>query len=315
METRCNLYSPSSFNEFLNMDLWNNSLIRVGNKPVNYKSWIHKGINKVKQITENNLFLGYTDFLALYNIKTSFIEYYGITTALSKIRKSINQQQPIDDQDIENEWYEKIATCDKVSRTIYTTLVATVQTKPDKSQAKWITDCNVREIDSSTWQKIYIKPFSYTKSSKLRNFQFKFDHRRIATNSFLKQIRITEDDLCTFCKSDKETLYHLLWSCPISQNIWRALNAWFISCGLLNKNEEINQLLAVGFNTESCSILLDLCSLITRYFLYTCKLQQTLPQLSAVIKIIHHHARLEKQTLSSKDFLNKWKPLTALTTA
>ena len=195
--------SPSSFNDFLNMDLWNNSLIRVGNKPVNCKSWIHKGINKVKQITENNLFLGYTDFLALYNIKTSFIEYYGITTALSKNKKNMNQQQPIDDQDIKSEWYEKIATCNKVSRTSYKTLVATVQTKPDKSEAKWTTDCNLREIDSSTWQKIYIKPFSCTKSSKLRNFKFKFNHRRIATNAFLKHISITEDDFCSFCKSDK----------------------------------------------------------------------------------------------------------------
>ena len=131
----------------------------------------------------------------------------------------------------------------QLSRTIYKTLVNTVQTKPDKSQAKWTTDCNLREIDSSTWQKIYIKPFSCTKSSKLRNFQLKFNHRRIATNAFLNQIRIMEDDLCSFCKSGKETLYHLFWSCPISQNIWRALNAWFISRGLQHKNEEINQLL------------------------------------------------------------------------
>ena len=98
------------------MDLWNNSLIRVGNKPVKYQSWIHKGINKVKQIKEYNLILGYTDFLALYNIKTSFIEYYGITTALIKIRKRINQQQPIDDQDIESELCEKIKLVEEFTK-------------------------------------------------------------------------------------------------------------------------------------------------------------------------------------------------------
>ena len=55
--------------------------------------------------------------------------------------------------------------------------------------------------------------------------------------------------------------------------------------------------------------------LLARHYLYTCKLQETLPQHSALIKSTNNREHLEKQALSNKHFINKLKCLTALITA
>ena len=61
---------------------------------------------------------------------------------------------------------------------------------------------------------IYYKlPFDSTKATKLIIFQFKLPHRRLATNDFLNKIGIKENDICTFCRTEKESLFQLFWSC------------------------------------------------------------------------------------------------------
>ena len=49
------------------------------------------------------------------------------------------------------------------------------------------------------WKSTYLLPFWCTKETKLREFQFKFLHRGIATNDFLYKIGIKQSDSCTFC--------------------------------------------------------------------------------------------------------------------
>ena len=56
---------------------------------------------------------------------------------------------------------------------------------------------------------VYKLPFYSTKATKLIIFQFKLLHRRVATNNFLNKIGIREDDICTFCRTEKESLFHL----------------------------------------------------------------------------------------------------------
>ena len=52
-------------------------------------------------------------------------------------------------------------------------------------------------LENLDWESIYLLPRICTLSTKLRNFQFKFLHRRIATNSFLFKI-------CCFVKQHKK---------------------------------------------------------------------------------------------------------------
>ena len=55
------------------------------------------------------------------------------------------------------------------------------------------------------WENIYQLPFLFTTETKLRVFQIKFLHRRIATNDFLLKIGKKETDTFSFCADSPET--------------------------------------------------------------------------------------------------------------
>ena len=169
----------------------------------------------------------------------------------------------------------------------------------------------MKNIDKSRWQVINSKPFLCTPSSKLRNFQFKFLHGKVATNTFLTKIGIKNDELCTFCRNETESLLHLFWSCPITTNFWSELKNWLLSQGLFAPTKTICVRLALGLNTEPEQTLIDFVTLLTRYYTYTCKMHEKLPVLSALTKYIKHYAILERQILNNKDYTNKRKHLLA----
>ena len=71
-----------------------------------------------------------------------------------------------------------------------------------------------REISNLTKKDIYSIlriPFKTTTNTKLRWFQFRINNRILCTNKFLYRIRKSDNQLCTFCSEEEETIEHLLW--------------------------------------------------------------------------------------------------------
>ena len=115
----------------------------------------------------------------------------------------------------------------KSSRLVYKKLVRHKQSSPRKSQEKWSADCSLQCSKTIDLDMAYKLPFDSTKNTKLIFFQFKLLHRRLATNDFLNKIGIKENDICTFCRTEKESLFHLFWSCSETSFFGRALrNGW-----------------------------------------------------------------------------------------
>ena len=79
---------------------------------------------------ENCQLLNCQNFQSRYNIATSFIQYYGIITSISKLRNNLDAQQPRAVQEKEN-WVTKILLCKKVSRNVYKTFINKVRTTPE----------------------------------------------------------------------------------------------------------------------------------------------------------------------------------------
>ena len=78
------------------------------------------------------------------------------------------------------------------------------------------------------WESTYSLPFWCSKETKLREFQFKPLHRRIATNDFLYKIGIKQSDSCTFCGETTENMVHLFWSCKYSNAFWKDCYQWIM---------------------------------------------------------------------------------------
>ena len=55
----------------------------------------------------------------------------------------------------------------------------------------------------------------------------RINHHILTTNSFLFKIGKNDTNLCNLCKIEEETIYHLLWQCPIVQDL---INNFFNFC-------------------------------------------------------------------------------------
>ena len=81
------------------------------------------------------------------------------------------------------------------------------------------------------------------------NFQFKFLHRRVATNTFLTKTGIKNAELCTFCRNESESLLDLFWSCTITTKFWTELKKLLFYQGLFAPTRTICVRLKLGLNT------------------------------------------------------------------
>ena len=75
--------SFSSIEQFKAQSLWQNPLIRVGIRPICYRSWYSKGVKNVCHlIRDETSYLSFSDFKECYNIKTNFLTFQGVISAI-----------------------------------------------------------------------------------------------------------------------------------------------------------------------------------------------------------------------------------------
>ena len=198
-----NLIYEENPSHFANVPVWYNSLIRIENQPISYYDWSRAGVNQVKDLLDQKSeFLTYKDFKTRYKVNTTFLRYYGVVSALTKLKKSFQHQTTMKSED-QLTRSQKLLSSSNFCKEAYKLIVKGITSSPDKSQSKWIADCeNYKNFIE--WDKSYILPFYCTKETKLRNFQFKFLHRRIATNDYLYKIGISLTDICTFCEKKRK---------------------------------------------------------------------------------------------------------------
>ena len=79
----------NSIDHFLSLPLWHNSLIRIDNRPVYYKSWSCKGIQNVTDLLKDpKNFLSSHELQERYNVKTNFLVLHGLKSSLKSLRES-----------------------------------------------------------------------------------------------------------------------------------------------------------------------------------------------------------------------------------
>ena len=83
----------TSTENLLSLPLWQNSLVRIGNKPIYYKSWSSKGIQNVRHLMKDtdNL-LSFTEFKERFDVKTNFLVYHGVVPCIRLLRNAIEEK-------------------------------------------------------------------------------------------------------------------------------------------------------------------------------------------------------------------------------
>ena len=117
------------------------------------------------------------------------------------------------------------------------------------------------------WTDAYLLAKKCTKSTKLIEFQFKFLHRRVLTNSFLFRIGQKDDKNCSFCHTSPESLIHLFWSCHKTSHFWNKLTEWLKNLNLLRRDYTLTNITALGLRPDISyfALLINYCFLLARY--------------------------------------------------
>ena len=134
------------------------------------------------------------------------------------------------------------------------------------------------------WKKNLFFSISVYKETKLREFQFKLLHRRIATNDFLHKIGLKPNESCTFCGETTENLIHFFWKCKHTWTFWEETHRWI--CQNVNglENDTFCAALCLGIVDDIGDLPLHHVLLIARYYIHTCRLRNTLLKLQIYTK-------------------------------
>ena len=208
--------------------------------------------------------------------------------------------------------WQKFLRSKKPSRLVYKKLVSEKSESPNQSQQKWQEDIILMTKQELNWKEAYQMAFQCTKSTKLVTFNFKFLHRRISTNNFLKKIGLADSEKCTFCEKETGKLAHLFWTCPKTQAFWTNFKVWLQSCQVIAKETPLEPDTALGLRPDNSKnkLQINFCCLNAKYYIWLCRQKKCPPKLDNFLQYLKHIYEIENNNTTIA--LKKWEPLLAL---
>ena len=223
----------NTWGQFLQASLWFNPDIQVGGRSVFYKSWFEKGVRTINNLFDNNgSLLSFRVFSENNNVRAMFLEYEGLLAAVRNYfaqfsfrHMSNNGSNPLCPLII-----SIILSQVKGSRKLYDIVMKT-NTLPNSTNT-WQRDLNNNQYIYN-WKWIYSLRYRITKDTHLHWLQGRLVHRILPTKYLLTKMNILNDNLCSFCSNEVESLVHLFCNCNCIKTFWEDLFAYIANkCNL-----------------------------------------------------------------------------------
>ena len=128
--------------------IWYNSLVRIANRPFLFfnKHWAEAGVQIIKDLVNDDFqVITYGEFREKQCLSPSFLEFYGVTSAIRSAMKSLKLKTPNGkDQGFS---VQKLIAATKPTKLAYIILIQKISTSPRKSQEKWVRDCDLEVVE------------------------------------------------------------------------------------------------------------------------------------------------------------------------
>ena len=210
--------------------IWNNQFLRIGGKPLFCKKLYSKGIISLADVLTNNGKLKHWSFFESkgLNVNDYFI-FLGLFNSIPSPWKSLLNstaerfdastiaQGPKLDYSLYSD--VNVSLDSLTSSKLYWKLVELIQVSPS-ARYKFISLFPDTYLD---WDVIYLIPHLVTLDTKTRIFQYKLLNRIIYTNTTLYKMKLVGSPLCTFCKTQEESLEHLFCRCNFAIAFWKSV--------------------------------------------------------------------------------------------
>ena len=143
----------------------------------------------------------------------------------------------------------------------------------------------------------------------MRYFQFKILHRIIPCNSFLKTVKIIDDENCHLCL-ERETIEHMLWLCPIINSFWTNVALWINDTLKTKIKIDCNDVF-LGLLNHSKYVVINYVLYCSKYYLFQNRSNKSKPDIEILKGIIDSKIKDEKNYFYKinqvSNFENKWK--------
>ncbi len=207
---------PQNANEFLSMSIFNFIPPRMFYQ---YKSWTEVGFKILNDLVDDHGNLLPFEMIKQKTRRGDFLKYFSLISKIPKAWKEAIKKHLVHNNFERQE--DKIMDLKKYNslKFVYKDLLKRAKRQHTAKQESWMQLLNTN-ISSEEWSEIYSRAKFCTKDTKLISFNFRLIHRIIATNDFLKRINILDDNKCTFCKRENESIEHLFYDCNITSQFW-----------------------------------------------------------------------------------------------
>lgn len=199
-------HCPENIDYILSQPLWLNHHFK--DKTFFIQNWYTKGFHFIKDICNSKGLMTFEEFKMAFDVRGTFLDYHKLLNCIpSEWKQTIYEQFIIAKQNLN-------ISCNlldllkpgKGARYFYDRIIA-CSDYPSVCD-KWVKNFNLSSLD---WKEIFLQYRRCTKDIKLLEFQFKFLHRIVYTKKELKAMKLINDETCSFCKSNKESLVHVFF--------------------------------------------------------------------------------------------------------
>ena len=303
---------PNKPEEMLAEPLFNNEKFKIGGRTFHFENWIERGIYKVGSlIKENGTFMSRQEFQMKYNLNPPFLEYLGCINTVKKYCRKMGINFTSDISTNLSKVQDLLVNGPKGSRFIYNSFIE--KTEKANATKNWENILN-KEIN---WKMIFGK-VNKIREVKLKWFQMKICYRVLVTNSILKNMGITESNLCNFCRQERDTIMHYMWECTMIQQFWKDFTKTFHdSCTNSSRLKLTPGVILFGVDDNiKTDEGFDFILIHTKFFIHKCRINKTRPQIESWKREMNQLFTLDRYTnkleMSLDKFQKKWFPYLSL---
>lgn len=298
--------------KILQFSLWDSWYIKNENLKSRQAELRFCGCTKVADLFDESMtIISYNNFCDQFT-HINFLDYASLIASLPMDWKRLLSREMSKPDIGESELVYKIIADPKTCKFAYKCFSEALPiAKPH--EIKW------REkginIPDEEWRQYNALPYRCTKSTKLQAFQYKIIHRILGIGVFKKLCNIVEDDVCSFCAEESETLLHLFTECPVVNTFWDSMRGW-VETYIDPIN--LDPVTIMFGDTGSC--LISHVILTSKYYIFLCQFRKQRPCLAGIKSMWKAEYDTEKHIAKQnkrffKMFKDKWEPFHGLWSA
>ena len=205
---------------------------------------------------------------------------------------------------------DQIVSIKRVPKAIYNKEIDIISKFPIKAFNKHSTFLN--NLNQEMYGEAFSIMYRCTRSTKLKDFQFRLLHMALITNKELFLFKISTSDRCTFCKTAKEDIYHTLVHCKFSKRIWAYLQTYMSEKTGITLQFSDNDII-LGSNFFPFFQLYNHILLLTKQYLYACRCLAVIPATDVLKTKIEREYQIELSMGKFGNFvdkvIDKWVPI------